>query len=158
MYKYKYEKYKNKYLNYKKNYLVGGGSIDGYYYKDNIQYKTFKTDENNYVSYYEENVDNIRDGEFTRELKRPDPTKILLIDNIESFDHFTNKYGQYGRDLETLYIKWDRVMNDYKGFYLDQTNTNLFILRHQYAYYKKYRLDSWWSYEYKPYSVMIFDR
>lgn len=161
MYRYKYEKYKNKYLQSKynnKSDFIGGGSIDGYYYKNNIQYKTFKTDENKYISYYEENINTINDTDITKELKKPNPTKILVIDNIDSFNHFTNKYGQYGKDLETIYIQWDRVLNDYKGFYLDQTNNNLIIQRHQYAYYKQYRLDSWWSYEYKPYGVMIFDK
>lgn len=154
-YKYKYNKYKHKYL------IHNGGSIQGDYYKENNynrQYRVFKTYENKYISYYEAIPTEINKNDFTTNLKKPDPKKILLIDNVETFDFFTNKYGQICKDLETSYIQWNRVANDYKGFYLNSSNTDLFIQKHEYVNYKVYRLNSWWVEEYNVNGVMIFDK
>jgi hypothetical protein len=159
-YKYKYKKYKLKYLNNNKinNYKIIGGSIQDYYYKDNKLYKVFVTDDNKRMSYYEEFRSNIDLSKFTTNLKRPQIDKILLIDTIELFDHFTNKYGLVATDLRSICIQWEKVANDYAGFYLDQSNVDLMRQRGEQTMYKMYRLTSWVKYEYTAINVIIFDK
>ncbi|QKF94403.1 hypothetical protein QKU48_gp0945 [Fadolivirus algeromassiliense] len=55
---------------------------------------------------------------FTKSLSRPAKTKILLIDNRNDFDTFTEKYGAINKKDKKLYIEWDRVAQKYRGFYL----------------------------------------
>jgi len=151
----KYKQYKAKYLKLKK--FFESGSITGSYYQDNKKYNVFKTDENKYISYQPYFISSINKYITTKNLKRPQPDKILIIDSVNNFDHFTNKYGDIDFNNDHIYIKWDNVAKDYKGFYLDKTNKNLIILRHHYAYFKKYRLLSWWDYEHDNINqVMVF--
>lgn len=149
----------------------GGGHVLGYYSEekerrirlepeledrsDVINYLTFETDAGNYVSLYEIPKESIKEKEFTKEVKRRNKERILMIDTIPLFDHFTNKYGDLN-DNDTIYIHWDKVARDYKGFYLDKMNTELSILRSGTAIYKRRRYMSWWDYEYDFYNVIKF--
>jgi hypothetical protein len=135
----------------------GKNTYGSYYFKNGIPYKTIQTYEMNYVSYYEKAFANMDQSDFTTDLRKPNRDKILFINNTNTFDQFTNKYGFYESDLETCYIKWDRVANDYRGVYLDQTNNVLQIERRQYVFYKMYRLNSWWE-DYDIVNVAIFDK
>lgn len=163
MNKYKYMKYKSKYNRIKQLLSEGGlsegGFPDGFYYKDDKtkQYKVFKTDDKKFISYYQEMASSIDPDEFTTDMKKPDKEKILLIDSIDTFDEFTNRYGNVTENGKSVYIQWDRVAKNYKGFYLNLENTDLFINRHEHTTYKKNRIQSWWLYEYTMRGVLIFD-
>ena len=84
--------------------------------KNNEQYQVFKTDEKKYMSFKEVSHTSIDINEFTTDLK-PNRDKILLINDDFTFDNFTKKYGQLTKDLQYIYIQWDRVARDFKGFY-----------------------------------------
>lgn len=70
--------------------------------------------------------------------------KILLIDNIKSFDKFTNKYGQISGQAACSHIKinWDSVNMDYNGFYLDK-NQDFYNSRYKKAFYNNKKYTSW---------------
>jgi len=94
------------------------------------------------------------------EIKEPPNKKILIIQDIDSFDEFTEKYGLLGSDDEDeenefIYIKWNKVADQYKGFYL---NVGLSSERYSTATYKDKSYISWWENEYKLISgVIIFE-
>ena len=88
-----------------------------------------------------------------------DKSKILHIKTVDDFDEFTAKYGDIGSDdddpdMEYIFIYWNKVANDYKGFYLEEfLNSDRF----EEAPFKDQTTSSWWSYEYDPkYGVIIF--
>ncbi len=159
----KYKKYKQKYLELKQLKQVHqfGGS------QHNIVH--YNTKANNYISYYMELYGAINKDDFTTDMRKPDKTKILLINSDFLFDIFTNKYGgitpYYNPYYEypdinqhSIYINWDKVAKDYKGFYLEHTDNKLSLLRKSYASYNKIRLTSWWLNEYERFGtgVIIF--
>ena len=90
----------------------------------------------------------------------PNIDKILIIDNIDSFDEFTNKYGFLrDRDKDKEYnisIKWSKVDNDYKGVYIDK-DIEIHPVRYKMAFYKGKKYISWWVYyKIKSGTVYIF--
>ena len=115
--------------------------------------ESFKFDDDNFIKFDRKNNKN----------------KILKIDNIDDFDNFTDKYGKiklykktrgFGKNDKKikkpfLFIKWDKVAEDYKGIYLDEGINND---RYGNAYYKGELYESWWVNEYKtdPDYVFIF--
>ena len=152
MYKFYYKKYKSKYLNLKKQ--IGNGYTTGFYEQNGKKYISFKTENGNYISIYEEPIENFKLDDQTNNLKKPNPTKIITINTIDQFDHFTTKYGSLTRD-KIIYINWEKVSKDYKGFYLNKSK-ELYLQRHDFAMYKMNRYPSWWSYEYNFINVIIF--
>lgn len=168
-YKYKYLKYKHKYIALKKQ--QHGGARDHNIYKQNgILYKKFRTNEGKYVSYTEKEPSRLDDYGITNDLK-PDSNKILIIDNIQTFDGFTTKYGDHDFFENDIKIKWDRVANDFAGFYVDpKLKYDRYALAPVKKYkpnywqgssrnvFKVYRPDSWWKNEYEDLAsgVMIF--
>ena len=164
-YYHKYLKYKQKYINIKQNYIeqTGGKS------KNNPMTFVKKTRKNNYFSFYTIPPFKLIQEEITNDMRKPDKTKILVIDSGFIFDIFTNKYGgiapyyhyMFERpdpNYHSIYINWDEVANDYKGFYINEQNKDLYFANHDYATYKKNILPSWWIKEYDNYGkdVMIF--
>ena len=67
--------------------------------------------------------------------------KILLINDVKSFDKFTNKYGKVVKD-KYIDIDWKRVNRDYAGFYIDKDN-DFFKKRKNRAYFKNEEFESW---------------
>jgi hypothetical protein len=102
------------------------------------------------------------DVDFTTINKKPNKDKILLIDNVDDFDIFTDKYGslekyededkEYGEQT-VLYINWDNVANDYKGIFLDD---GIKADRFTKAYYKGETYSSWWESSFDFEDVLIF--
>ena len=67
--------------------------------------------------------------------------KILLIDDVKSFDKFTNKYGKLTKG-KYIDINWNRVNRDYDGFYIDKDN-DFYNERKNKAFYKNEEYVSW---------------
>ncbi len=165
-YKEKYHKAKKEYLELKKHLLdininmKGGALSDGTFKENGFLYKVYRTEDNNRFTFREVPFREIEKNRLTSNTRKPDKNKIMFIDDIETFDWFTLKYGMY--DQWHMYISWDRVAKDYGGFYLNRNNDEL--KKHRYARARKgsegkFRMESWWAAEYKrmPYDVMIFD-
>lgn len=161
----KYRYYKNKYLSFRrKQNQKGGIKTVGLYELDGTKYLSARTKAGAYFSFYKEFLLNIDENDKTSNLHKPDKDKILVIDSTYSFDFFTNKYGQLkrggfrdGEYIETVItIDWDRVANDYKGFYLDYDNKDLRLFRYTRALFKRKQYKSWWENEYDFKNVLIF--
>ena len=179
MYKYKYYKYKNKYLNLQNQhggsiskylnlqnqhgdsiskYLnlqnQHGGSIsnlnitDSYNKKDR-HYQVLTTHDTFRVPFYEVPFDNLKEDDITNNMRKPDSTKVLMIDSTFLFDIFTKKYcgitnkciredksifdQRPPSELKYFYVKWDQLAKDFKGFYLKE-NEDLKFDRCAHAY------------------------
>jgi len=143
--------YRQKYFKYKKKYLK---LLESGYQKNGKYYDVYKTIDGNFMSYYRDS--GLDKYQITDDLRKPNRSKILVIDSIKVFDFFTQKYGVVHDDA--VYIKWNKVSNDYKGFYLNQENKNLFFERHDHIIFKFRRLKSWWSNEYNFVGILIFDQ
>lgn len=133
--------------------------------KNELSRPTTFEEENEYINIGKKGLargnikEDVDDDEFTKLSFEPQKDKILLIDNIDSFDNFTEKYGKLGsndidNDKEYLYIKWDKVAEDYNGFYL---NPGLNKERYNIAFYKGKTYPSWWEYEYDVNGAIIFE-
>lgn len=78
--------------------------------------------------------------------------KVLIINDVESFDKFTNKYGivkdkffkKYDKYVKFIDIDWNKVNIDYMGFYIDKDN-NFKDDRYRYAFFSDDKLRSWWK-------------
>jgi len=86
----------------------------------------------------------LEEEEFVRITDQITRDKILLIDDIRSFDKFTNKYGFLVRKKSDSYIdiSWDNVNKDYDGFYIDKDN-DFEKERYETAFYKGHEFPSW---------------
>lgn len=159
-YEQKYIKYKLKYLQLKhiqhNNVQHGGFAPAGLYEWKDKMIKSTRTLEDKYFSFYEKSPIYLQDKDKTTELK-PDKTKVLVVDSIDTFDAFTNKYCSliYTDDDAILYVKWDKVARDFMGFYLIRS-PDLKLARYSNAMFKGKRCISWWKHEYSLINVMIF--
>lgn len=153
-YVYKYHKYKAKYNNLKKK-LIGGNPIGTFDYNNHKYISAISHNDRTY-SYYEVNPNLINPNDYTKDVK-PNITKILRINDMDTFDMFTNRYAVMYPDGDKFYLRinWDRVSKDFKGFYLDNNNM-LKLNRYSYTFYKNKRVTSWMSIEKIPLSVMMF--
>lgn len=89
--------------------------------------------------------------------------KILLIDNLDDFDNFTDLYGSLNVFLDEnvaergkqsdLFINWDQVEDIYKGVYLKD---GLKEDRYEEVYYKGGVYPSWWKSEFTFPDVLMF--
>lgn len=105
----------------------------------------------------------VGDDDFVSINEEPNNNKILMVNNIDDFDEFTYRYGglakyadvdkEYG-DEAILYIKWNKVAKNYKGFYLD---VGIADKRQQQAFYKDKGYKSWWSREYPFENIIMFE-
>lgn len=93
------------------------------------------------------NYDNFDSEEYTTviftDIETPIKNKILKIDNKESFDKFTDKYGFIKK--KTLMIDWLIVEKHYRGIYVSSSIEN----RVDEATYLNKVMISWVTYEYK---------
>jgi len=62
--------------------------------------------------------DDFEKKDFIHFNNKPNKTKILELDNKNSFDSFTEKYGFIDKKDKNVYIKWDQVNKKYKGIYV----------------------------------------
>lgn len=152
-YKHKYLKYKSKYLHLKQE---GRGVVGFYRDCKNKQIQSLRTDEGHYVSFVIKPLGHFKQKDFTNDTKKPHPNQILKVDTINVFDWFTKKYGGYTKTRKFLYIKWEKVAKDYKGFYLDRENKDLLLRRQSKAMLGKFFVKSWWENEYDFIGVMVF--
>lgn len=152
-YESKYKKYKTKYFvlqkqNKEKSSNLSGGSkkIKG----------TIMTYEGYRVFYHEEFIENIPEFLITKDPSKPN-NKILVIDNINSFDIFTKLYAKEVFDKKYMYVKWNNVAKNFLGFYIDRSNKDLYLICHDLHNYKdKDVFKSWW-FDYDQQNVIIFD-
>lgn len=70
--------------------------------------------------------------------------KILLIDDLKTFDIFTNKYGILNEKNKLIMMNWDRIAKDYIGFYIDKEN-DFFNDRYTMAFLNGSQYKSWWN-------------
>lgn len=96
-------------------------------------------------------------------LSKVSAKKILLIDNLDDFDSFTEMYGSlnvfldeniktYGKQTDLL-INWDKVEDIYKGVFL---KNGLKGDRFDDAFYKGTTYPSWWKSEFTFPDVLMF--
>ncbi len=119
-------------------------------------YNVYRTEDYRTFSFREVTFRDIKKEDLTNNLRRPDKTKVLYINDLNTFNYFTNKYGRY--DTWNIYVAWDKVANDFKGFYLNKDNKELFLDVYAKARKGKYRMGSWWANEYHGLTnnVMVF--
>lgn len=87
--------------------------------------------------------------------KSPDKTKVLMLDTLDHFDSFTDKYGNVIKSAgdNILTIKWDEVSSNYKGLYI---NPGLAADRFDMAVFKDNTYKSWWTSDMEQFDVLIF--
>jgi hypothetical protein len=88
----------------------------------------------------------VDENEFSRISDPITNDKILLIDDIKSFDKFTVRYG-YVKTVEktnVIDIDWKKVKHDYDGLYIDKDN-DFYDDRYNKAFYYDKLYNSWWS-------------
>lgn len=157
-YSQEYQKYKSRYLQQKQ---IGSSKIIGSYSEPGKEDRrlVMVTDDNVYVSYVIKSIDKYNSSQITSDLKKPNKNKILIIQDIDTFDNFTKKYGQISFNRKHIYIQWYRVANDYKGFYLDKSNVDLALRRKSKLNYGPFdkSFNSWYAVEYSGITgVMVF--
>lgn len=146
----KYRKYKTKYKNLKK--ILSGGH--GIFELDGKMYKSSQTLGGTTYSYYEMSPIYLTQNDITHIIGKENKSKILVINTVKLFDYFTKIYGGLNREKK-LYIKWDKVREHYKGFYMDYTK-DLYLERGSYNMYGRYSKISWLKHENCPIQVMMF--
>ena len=104
-----YQKYIDLYTKYKKNFQEFGFIISTDDYGTNENIVVFQTGDNKIIKFKLLRYRNIPEGSFTYDVINSDPMRILIIDNIEDFDYFTNKYADLYEFNETIFIKWDET-------------------------------------------------
>lgn len=153
-------KYKNLYQNVKKHnkkysefgFIVSKNKID------NIRLVDFQTGNNNMIQFQLIQFYVIPESSLTYNINSQDKNRILILDNIDDFDLFTNKYGDLYKIKKIIFINWDKVALDYKGFGIDESiNKNLFNKRFYQANFKNIKYTSWWQNEW-TFDVVIFKK
>lgn len=90
----------------------------------------------------------IEDTEFSRITDPITNDKILLIDDVKSFDKFTFEYGVIKKNKKNknklfIDINWRKLNINYDGFYIDKDN-DFYNERYKYAFYDNKLYESWW--------------
>lgn len=70
-----------------------------------------------------------------------DKTKILMIETLDDFDEFTERYGFTINNGQRVSIKWTDVANDYHGLFINQGLEND---REDKCFFDGETYDSWW--------------
>lgn len=151
-YEYKYNKYKNKYIKLRRE-------IEEKLQNTKKIKKTFETYDGYRIPYHEEYIENIPETLITKNpAKRSN--KILVIDTVEAFDTFTKLYAKEVFDKKYMYVRWERVAQNFMGFYINRNNKTLYLERYDIHNYKdKDMFDSWWRKELSnEVNVIIFDK
>lgn len=72
--------------------------------------------------------------------------KILVINNIDSFDKFTEKYGKMNKKEKKVHVQWNLVAEHYRGIYIE---TSALGSRKDIMPYKnKTTTENWLNYDY----------
>lgn len=166
-YKQRYYDMKAKYLKLKSQFLnssnnsnnqIGGVIPYGSYINESNHdmYKVYRTMEHRLFSFREVPFKDINSEDIILDPRKPNKNKVLYINDLRSFNAFTSKYGRY--DTWNLFVAWDQVANDFKGFYLNVDNKELFLNVYAKARKGDYRMGSWWANEYEGLvsGVMMF--
>lgn len=97
----------------------------------------------------------LKDTDFINLSDKPNKNKILQVNSLDEFDEFTERYGGITElnDDTVIYIKWDKVQENYKGLYV---NHGLYEDRYNTAYYEANVYNSWWKLEYHAKDTLIF--
>jgi len=106
------------------------------------------------VFYTEMNPSEIRNIEITKELKH-DSSSVLVIDNVELFDKFTDKYANVYDDQ--LWIDWEKLQASFLGIYI-KGNDEFRLKRLLEAPKDGKTYKSWWGNELDLDYVVYFDR
>ena len=91
----------------------------------------------------EKNIYTDEDLTFDAGISKAD--KILVLDDKENFDIFTNKYGYIVGSYEIIGINWEKVKKDFRGI---KVEPKLFDHGFFNVSYKGKKYISWWDYEY----------
>jgi len=162
-YKQQYYDIKAKYLKLKDELFhtinqTGGVIPYGTYIDESTHnmFKVYRTKEFRIFSFREVPFRDVKKEDIITDPRRPNKDKVLYINDLRSFNAFTGKYGRY--DTWDLFIAWDEVANDFKGFYLNVDNKELFLNVYAKARKGPYRMGSWWAHEYEGlvHGVMMF--
>lgn len=79
-------------------------------------------------------------------IKSVDKNKILIINDINSFDIFTEKYGKMHKEDKKVHIQWSTVASHYKGIYIESSAIGS---RDDIMPYKnKTTVENWLDYDY----------
>ena len=147
MYKKKYQKYKNKYLNLKnknKDKLNHNLIPIIVNYKYNTKVKSV-------------NFNKLDDFKVTNNIDEVNKNKVFIIETIDQFDKFTNKYGFNPKPTTEIFIRWDKVKNDFFGFGIKDISGDLYKHRFWEAYLKNKLYGSWWRLEWYEDDFVIFE-
>lgn len=154
----KYIKYKTKYNNLKltleSQYKVSKEEITDEL--DDIEpYKnTITTTQGDEVFYEIDKLETQKKSLFTTKVV-PNKFTILLINDIATFDIFTNKYGYI--DGVSVKIDWKQVKGDFKGIYLSPS-TELKQTRFDKLLFKGNTYESWWEDDWEIDAVLILNK
>jgi hypothetical protein len=141
----KYQKYKNKYIQLKRQ----------------QKEKHYVTDQGIYIYYNEINFEDLSPSDITFDPTKNAKDKVLVINDVSAFDQFTKLYCDANFEQRYVFIKWDKVMCNYRGFYLNQDNALLKLMAYDmYNYKDRHMFTSWWSKEYANITskVIIFNK
>lgn len=135
--------YKRKYNKYKKKYMIlrtrlESSIIDA---EDTRPLESKISSNNVEISIIKKRVNEYEPYMFTNKLSR-NIMQILKIDNIETFDKFTNKYTEIKND--TLKINWEKLSEDFKGIYI-VNEPQLRLKRYTKASKNGQTYKSWWT-------------
>lgn len=87
----------------------------------------------------------IDEEDFIRIYEKEKPNKILLIDDVKSFDLFTNEYGMPSKkNNNEININWYDVYKDFDGFYIDKDN-DFIESRSETVFFQDQKYSSWYS-------------
>lgn len=142
----KYEKYKYKYNNLKNKLLEP-------------KEKYFTTAQGYTIYYHEIYPESLTPDDITHDPSSPNKDKILVINDVTSFDTFTKIFGDANFNGQFMFIKWEKVANNFCGFYLNQDDKIFKLISYySYNYKNKHLFTSWWSNEYFSSKVIIFHK
>ena len=106
------------------------------------------------VSILRKDISEFSEDDFTTKVLE-NSEMILKIDNIETFDKFTDEYTKAQGDK--LKIDWEKASEDFKGLYIENI-PELRMQRYRKANKNGISYTSWWVLEMDTNDVIIFDR
>jgi hypothetical protein len=96
-------------------------------------------------------------NDFIKVSSKINKNKILMINDRDSFDVFTSKYGELNREENKIFIKWKEVTKNYKGIYI--TTSCLGSREEDIPFKDKVTKENWLNYDYNYLDeVIIFIR
>lgn len=114
--------------------------------KDNFELATFDVIKSPFSArVYDENE--LREKNFIDiyDKSKDKKQKILKLDDIKSFDKFTNEFGYLytnRKNKQSIKIDWSKVSSKYKGIYIDK-DSDIYEDRIKFAFFNDIKLTSW---------------